>query len=677
MYPLGSPPHTTIESVADVLHGVQIPDPYRWLEDQHSPRTRAWIEEQTRYARAYLDAIPGRQQIRKRVRELLDIETYDSFLKSGNRYFFRKRLPGQQQPCIYFREPSSGRDQLLIDPVERGTGPYTAVIPVRISADGSLLLYEVKQGGERAGTFEIVDVSTRRILGDSLPHGYLRGFAFAPDGRSFYYSHEATEPVRPFYRAAFQHVLGTGYVADQEIFRAGEDQKLRLVLIAGPRSLGFLVFRFAERTYTDFYVWRMGSASPPVPILRNADYSFVPRLLPGRIVAVIDERAPNRRIVDVQARKNHNPAYFDLVPETDAPIRDWALTSNHLVVSYACGITTQIRFFDRFGHHRSDVPSNGDDSLRIIAASLHDDELLLERESFTRPIEVVRCVLPACDLATWAARPVPFDPADYRHIEVTFSSKDSTSIPVFLVGRHDVLSEGAHPALMTSYGGFGVPMTPQFSVFAACLLERGCLLALPNIRGGSERGAFWHQAAKRRNRQTAFDDFTSCAEWLIAGGRTTASQLAIFGGSNSGLLVGAAMTQRPELFQAVLCMVPLLDMLRYHLFDNAHVWRTEFGTAEDPEDFDALLRYSPYHAVKDRVAYPATMLVSGDADQNCNPLHARKMAARLQAANISDTPILIDYRELRGHSPVLPLTTRIDALTDRLAFLCDQLHLSV
>jgi prolyl oligopeptidase len=230
---------------------------------------------------------------------------------------------------------------------------------------------------------------------------------------------------------------------------------------------------------------------------------------------------------------------------------------------------------------------------------------------------------------------------------------------------------------MTSYGGYGVSMTPQFSIFVAFLIERGCIFALPNIRGGSEFGNQWYEAARRRNRKVAFADFLSAAEWLIKTGRTEQRKLAIFGGSNSGLLVGAAMTQRPDLFRAVVCMVPILDMLRYHLFDNAHVWKEEFGTANDPEDFTALFRYSPYHNVRDDTAYPATMIVSGDSDQNCNPLHARKMTARLQAATVSDLPIILDYSHHRGHSPVLPLTERVEGLTDRMAFLCDQLRLIV
>jgi prolyl oligopeptidase len=277
----------------------------------------------------------------------------------------------------------------------------------------------------------------------------------------------------------------------------------------------------------------------------------------------------------------------------------------------------------------------------------------------------------------FAERKVPFDSHGFRHIQVRFPSRDGTQIPMFLVGRPEALESGAHSTIMTSYGGYGIPVTPQFSVFVAFLIEQGCVFALPNIRGGSEFGDGWHQAAKRHRRQVAFDDFIAAAEWLIRNGRTASHKLAIFGGSNSGLLVGAAMTQRPDLFRAVVCMVPMLDMLRYHLFDNAHVWKDEFGTAADPEDFTALLGYSPYHNVRDHTEYPATMIISGDADQNCNPLHARKMAARLQAANVSNHPILLDYSPYRGHSPVLPLTDRVEALTDRMAFLCDQLQLTV
>jgi prolyl oligopeptidase len=668
---------SAVDPVVDVLHGVPITDPYRWLEDQDSPRTRVWIEEQTRYARAYLDGVPGRAQIRARIRELLDVETYDSFLKCGGRYFFRKRLPEQEQPSIYFREGFDGEDQLLIDPAVRGSGSYTAVKPIRVSSDGSLLLYEVKQGGERTGVFEILDITNRSALPDSLPHGCLRGFAFASDAKSYYYVHESAQPKSPFRRAAFHHVLGTASASDKEIFCAGEGEKLRLVIVSGKRQLGFLVYRFLDKTYTDFYLWPMGSSEPAIPVLRDADYSFVPRFLPGRILAIVDRNALNRRIVEVQPRRDQNPLYFDLIPETAAQVHHSAVTTNHILVLYVRETRAQITVFDLFGKYVRNIPFDDGDTVRILASSPDDDEVLLERESFTRPIEIVRCSAASGDISEWAQRPVPFDSADYVRTQASFPSTDGTTIPMFLLGRSDVLARGNNPAVMTSYGGYGVSMTPQFSVFVAFLMERGCLFALPNIRGGSEFGVEWHKAAKRRNRQTAYNDFLSAAEWLIKTGRTSPRNLAIFGGSNSGLLVGAALTQRPDLFCAVLCMVPMLDMLRYHLFDNAHVWKDEFGTVDDPDDFAALAQYSPYHQIRQGVPYPATMMVSGDADQICNPLHARKMTARLQAANISDHLIFLDYNKFRGHSPVLPLNERIEALTDRMAFLCDQLGILV
>jgi prolyl oligopeptidase len=674
---LTPPPFSLVEPVVDVLHGVPISDPYRWLEEQNSPRTRAWLEEQTRYARSYLDALPGRERIRERVRELLDVETQDSFLIARNRYFFRKRLPGQEQPCIYLREGCEGSDELLVDPGVRRTGNYTAVKPLRVSADGNLLLYEVKQGGERTGIFELFDVASRKILPDSLPHGYLRGFAFASDEKGFYYSHEASSATQPLDCAVYHHALGTRVEQDRQIFCAGQNQTLRLTIVTGRRHLGFLVYRFLDKTYTDFYLWRMGSSEPPLLILRNAGYRFDPRFLQGRILAAVDCDAPNCRIVEVQPTKSGTPLFFNLVPETDMAIRSWLLTANHIVVSYAQRAQTQLDVFHSFGKRLRQIPCKEDETVHLLAATPDDDEVLVARESFTRPIEINRYSVHSGNSTPWMRRELPFDPAPYPCLKESFPSADGTRIPIFLLGERHLLSSGIHPAIMTSYGGYGIPMTPQFSVLVAFLVEHGCLFALPNIRGGAEFGADWRDAAKRRNRQTAFDDFLAAAEWLVQAGRTRRTQLAIFGGSNSGLLVAAAITQRPDLFRAALCMVPMTDMLRYQLFDNAHVLKDEFGTAEDAEDFHALLNYSPYHAIRERTAYPATMFVSGDADQNCNALHARKMVARLQAANSSENPILLDYGPWRGHSPVLPLSVRIEALTDRLVFLCAQLQVRV
>jgi prolyl oligopeptidase len=672
------PPQSPKDDVTEILHGVPITDPYRWLEGQESPQTRAWIEAQTRYARSYLDAIPGRDRIRERIRELLDVETYDSIQKSGSRYIFRKRLPGQEQPSIFLREGPGGQDELLLDPAERGTGRYTAVKPLRVSPDGRLLLYEIKEGGERTGTFEILDIESRKARPDVLPRGYLRSFVFAPDGRGFYYVHECAEGSRWCQRAARRHVFGTSFGDDEQIFFAGESQNIRLHLVAGKEQLGFLVYRFLDKTYTDFYLWTFDSRNAPQLFIENAEYKLGPVLLEGsRILAITDRDAPNFRIVEIRQADCGEHQFTDLIPNDNARIQSWAVMRNEILVSYVRGTQTEIDIFDRGGRKLGRFPIEKDETVRLICGSHEVDELLLERESFTQPIQVHRYSSDDRRSKLWAERRIPFDSQNYDYKRVWFTATDGVRIPMFLVGRREILENGTHPTIMTSYGGYGVAMTPQFSVFIAFLMERGCLFALPNIRGGSEFGVEWHNAAKRRRRQVAFDDFLCAAEWLIKSGRTEPRRLAIFGGSNSGLLVGAAMTQRPDLFRAVVCMVPMLDMLRYHLFDNAHLWKDEFGTSEDTEDFSVLASYSPYHNVCEGTAYPATMIISGDRDQNCSPMHARKMTARLQAASVSGRPIFLDYSPHRGHSPVLPLSDRIEALTDRMAFLCDQLQLAL
>ena len=669
------PPYSQVEAVTEVLHGVPVTDPYRWLEDQDSARTREWLSAQTRYTRSYLDSIPDRERVRERIRQLRDVETYDSLQKVGTRYFFRKRVAGQEQPCICLREGKDGSDEVLVDPALRGTGPHTAVKPLRVSPDGRLLLYEIKQGGERTGTFELLDIQKRETLPDVLPRGYLRGFAFAPNATSFYYVHESLGATTRARRAAYKHNLGTNFAHDEEVFFAGEGDQFRLHIVPGLKSLGLLVFRFGENIVSDFYLWKYGNSEAPDAIIQNAAYRFGPILLNDRILAITDRGSPNLKIVEIRRGTDSETEFVDVVPQSDSRIQNWVANDQRVFVSYLRALQTVIEIFDLSGTRIGEVPVDGCDTARLAGCSDDGREIFLERESFTKPVET--CIYKPADakITIWANRTVPFDPDDFCHTRVSFPAKDGTEIPMSLVGRAEILEGRAHPTIMTSYGGYGVPMTPQFSVFVAFLLEKRCLFALPNIRGGSEFGAAWHDAAKRRNRQVAFDDFIAAAEWLIDTGRTEPGSLATFGGSNSGLLVGAAMTQRPDLFRAVVCLAPMLDMLRYNLFDNAHVWKDEFGTAEDPGDFLALLSYSPYHNVHDSTAYPATMIVSGDSDQNCNPLHARKMTARLQAANASEHPIVLDYSHYRGHSPVLPLSDRIEALTDRMAFLCDQLQL--
>jgi len=673
------PPCSPVEPVTEVLHGVTVTDPYRWLEDQDSAQTRAWLEAQTEYARAYLDSIPGRERIHQRVRELLDVETYDSIQKVGQRYFFRKRLPGQEQHCILMREGPDGEDCLLISPAERGTGKHTAVKPLRVSPDARLLLYEVKEGGERTGTFEVWDIESQRALPDVLPRGYLRGFAFASDSRSFYYVHEPTTSSGPHHRAVCHHVLGTAFNDDKQIFVAGDSDKIRLHMVHGKDQLGFLVYRFLDKPYTDFYLWRFGSETAPTLVIENAGYKFGPLLMKnGRILAVTDRDAPNSRIVRLRLREGLEPEFVDVIPATDVPIQNFAVTESRIFVSYTREVRTQIAVFDLFGNPLGELPVEKSDTVRLTGGSLDEDDLFFERESFTKPIQIYRYSSRTGGAKLWAERDLPFDTRAFSHTQVWFTAKDGIRIPMFLVGRiRNADDSGPRPAFLTGYGGFGFNLTPRFAVYSAFLLEQGFLLAIPGVRGGSEGGAEWHLAGKRQQRQNAIDDFLCAADWLVDNGYTTKDKLAIGGGSNGGLLVGAALTQRPDLFRAVVCLGPLLDMLRYDKFDLAHEWVEEYGSAESADDFQVLRGYSPYHRVEDATRYPAVMLISGDLDTRCNPMHVRKMAARLQAASNSKHPILLDYKQNWGHWPAQPLSARIQALSRRLAFICHEIAVGV
>lgn len=671
------PPHTEEEPVIEIMHGVAVTDPYRWLEDQKSARTREWIHEQTSYSRAYLDSVPGRDRIRARIREFLTIDSYDSLIGAGEYYFFRKRTGDHEQPSIYRRKGIDGADELLVDPAERAAGSHTAVKPTLVSPNGNLLLYEIKHGGERSGSFELLDVASRKPLPDRIPRGFLRGFAFAPDSKSFYYVHEPLVPLTQSCYHVKRHVLGDSFEHDSMIFAADETQCSRLGLAPFGGQMLIVVRRFLGPYMTDYYLQSFDSAGKAVRLFEKIDYLLGLRMVKDRILAITDRDAPNRRIVEIHLQESGDHEFVDVVPESEFVIRQCQLLGNHIAVIYAAGATQQIKIFDYSGRQIEQVRTPPERTTYVLGGTETGDGLLLQEESFLEPPQIVRYTIADKKRTLWAESHAPIQPLDYSSTQVWYESKDGTRVPMFLVGKTGVLNGAGNPTILTSYGGFGTSMTPQFSVFVSFLMEHGCLFALPNIRGGCEFGSDWHKAAKGPKRQIAIDDFLAAAEWLLESGRTAPNRLAIFGGSNSGLLVGAALTQRPDLFQAVVCIAPLLDMLRYHHFDGAIKWRKEFGTADDPTEFLSLYGYSPYHRTKPGTPYPAVMLVSGDADQTCNPLHARKMTARLQSASTSGQPIILDYSQHRGHVPVLPLTMRIDALSDRMAFLCDQMGLHV
>jgi prolyl oligopeptidase len=385
------------------------------------------------------------------------------------------------------REGEGGEDSLLIDPAAEGAGKFTSVKLLRVSPDGHFVLYEVKEGGERTGIFRLLETKTGTKLADALPRGILRGFVFARDGKSFYYSHEPVEATLPFYRAAYRHEIGTAFSEDEEVFSAGEDKRLRLFILGEDPNLGILVNKCFDSTCTDFYLRSFDKDSLPIRILADARYLFEPSLVNGHIFALTDRDAPNLRIVEVLAQTSEEPRFIEMVPERDARIGQWAVVRDRIFASYTKNGTTEIREYDFCGRKTGEVPIRDAETARLVGP--HGEDLTFEAESFAEPISIWRYSPKDGGRKLWAQKTVPFNSANYTHRRVWYTSKDGTQIPMFLMGHRDIIESGTHPAIMTSYGGFGASVMPQFSFFVAFLVERGCLFALPSIRGGADFGA--------------------------------------------------------------------------------------------------------------------------------------------------------------------------------------------
>jgi prolyl oligopeptidase len=672
------PPQTLIEPVTDILHGVPITDPYRWLEDQDSPRTRKWLEEQAAYTRTYFDSIPGRDSIRQRVSELLQTSSISEPWNVGERFFYLKRYKHAEQSVIVVARGLEGEEEVLVDPATRSTGNSVAVSIVDISTDGRFMAYSVRKGGTDHSAIEFLDIEHRKVLPDSLEEGFCRGLAFAPDDSGFYYSHRMVHDARPNYQAVMWHRFGTERSEDQEVFLAGERPNLFLAIRYSAEAglLAYTVLSSGKQRCTALFLHRPWANESPIALLTHVEGLFVPFFARGQLLAYTDFAAPNLRVVAIDPDSPGPTNWVDIVPESERRIQQVVVAGDNVFVTRTDRFSMRIESFVLNGTGGAVLVCRKG-TLNLLNRTFHTDQLIYSQTTVIEPATVYRYSTQKETVSVWDKTNIQLDASTISSEETTYCSTDGTAIPVYLAGRKDLLRHFPLPTLLTGYGGFGACMTPRFSAFATFLIEQGFLFAVPAIRGGGEFGEQWHLRAKRRNRQIAFDDFIAAAEWLGVEGLSRTDQIAIAGGSNGGLLVGAALTQRPDLFRTAICLGPLLDMTRYHHFDFAADWADEYGSPEDEGDFRSLLAYSPYHHVRKGLPYPAVLFISGDADTRCNPMHSRKMVAKLQQSTSSNHPILLDYRTAWGHVAAQPLEARIDALTDRLAFICNELEINL
>jgi prolyl oligopeptidase len=666
---VASAPTTRQDNFREVIHGVEIVDPYRWLEDQTSPETRQWIDSQNNYTHSTLDGLRSRPFIQKRLTELMRTDSVGMPLERSGRYFLFKKRAEDDLSILYVRTGLAGKDEVLIDPHSLSSDHTTNINLDDVSGDGRLMVYSIRRGGEDETELRVMDVDSRRDLPDHLPRALFRGVSFRKDGSGFYYDLQSRDVgTRIFY-----HSIGTDPSKDVEVFGKGNGPNNWVGCEVSENGQYLLLTVEHGWARSEVYVKRIPDG-PIQTIVNDVDAHFRPSFAGDRLVLQTDWNSPTGRIVTVDL-KNPSPSNWrEIVPAGSDAIEGYSLAGGKLFVTYLHNVSSQIKIFDIEGKHVGEVPLPGLGASGGIVGRWNTDEAFFVFTSYVTPGAIYRYDAATRKTELWERPAVPFKSEEFETEQVWYSSKDGTKVPMFLVHKKGLKPDGKRNVLLYGYGGFNLSLTPSFNAVAALWVERGGVYAVANLRGGSEFGEARHKAGMLDKKQNVFDDFIAAAEWLINNNYTTPSRLAIRGGSNGGLLVGAALTQRPELYRAVLCEFPDLDMIGYYRFKNNNPPALlEYGNASDPEQFKFLYGYSPYQKVTAGTKYPAVLFTTGDADTRVPPLQARKMTARLQAATKSGRPVMLLYDTKAGHSGGKPLSKIIEDTSLEVAFLFSQL----
>ncbi|MDT7946341.1 MAG: prolyl oligopeptidase family serine peptidase [Cyanobacteriota bacterium PSP.bin.10] len=681
---LNYPPSYPDPTVVDIYHGQAVPDPYRWLEDLDSEQTRAWIEAQNHLTFNYLQQIPARQRIRERLTQLWNYEKYSQPFKEGGRYFYFKNDGLQNQSVLYTQESLEGQARVLLDPntfSEDGTVALSGIAISRARDSGAehagrYLAYGLSRSGSDWQEWKVRDIETGEDLPDHLRWVKFSGASWTLDGQGFFYS-RYDEPApgseyesANYFQKLYYHRLGTPQSEDVLVYHRPDQKEWGFAggVTEDGNYLIISVWRGTDPKNLIFYKDLRDPQSPVVELIREfeAEYSFVGND-GSRFWLLTDCQAPRRRLVAIDLEQPDRVQ--EVIPEAEETLQGVSLINNQFVAFYLKDAHTQIKTFALDGTYLGEIPLPGLGSASGFGGKRYDTETFYTFTSFTTPPTIYRYDFTSGTSTLFRQPQVDFDPQAYEVQQVFYTSKDGTRIPMFLVHRRGLARTGDHPTLLYGYGGFGISLTPSFSVGLVAWLEMGGVYAQPSLRGGGEYGEEWHQAGTKLNKQKVFDDFIAAAEWLIAHGYTNPAKLAISGGSNGGLLVGACLVQRPELFAAALPAVGVFDMLRFHKFTIGWAWISEYGSPENPEEFKALYAYSPLHNLKPGTAYPATLITTADHDDRVVPAHSFKFAAALQAAQGGSQPILIRIDTKAGHGAGKPTSKLIEEAADRWAFL--------
>jgi len=681
-------PEARRADVVESYHGTPVADPYRWLEDPDSPETRAWVEAQNALSGGYLAALPARARIHERLTALWNYERTELPAQEGGRVFFRRNDGLQGQSVLYVADAVDAAERVLLDPNTLSKDGTIALMAFAPSGDGARVAYALSDGGSDWRTWKVRDVASGQDLADVVTRNKFGGLAWAADGSGFFYTRYDAAPPGAELQARNAppdvcfHRLGSDESADVVVARrpaqAGRSQSFSLsedgtVLFQGINDIASRnneIYRIPLARRPEGWV----AAGEPEPLVQGFDARYVPVGDDGTTLWVrTDSEAPRGRILAIDPRDPSRARWRTVVPQAAEAIQGADEVGGKLVIEYLRDARSLVRVFSTAGQPLGEVALPGIGSADGFRGDHDDRETFFSFTSYVQPPGIWRLDLE--DLASRPFRPgrLSFDPEQYETEQVFYTSKDGTRVPMMLTHKKGLARDGKVPVYLYGYGGFGISITPFFSVPNLVWVEMGGCLAVPSLRGGAEYGEAWHEAGTKLAKQNVFDDFIAAAEWLIDSGWTSRERLAIGGRSNGGLLVGACLTQRPDLYRAALPAVGVLDMLRYHRFTIGWAWAGDYGTSDDPEQFRSLLAYSPLHNVRAGTRYPATLVTTADHDDRVVPAHSYKFTAALQAAQAGPEPILIRIDTRAGHGAGKPTGMQIDEWADCWAFLADRL----
>ncbi len=679
-------PETATVDQVDDYHGTEIADPFRWLEDdvRESDAVKSWVDAQNELTFAYLASIPQRELIAKRMRELWDYERFSLPGKAGGRYFYRYNNGLQNQDVIRTQTSLDAEAELLIDPNTWSDDGTIALAGYYLSKDGSHIAYAIQDGGSDWREVKIMNVETGEVLEDHLEWLKFTDLSWAIDGSGFYYSRYPATSAEEKYQSlnknmtVYFHRIGTSQDEDEVIYARPDYPDW------GPRAFAtddgeHLVITISVGTDDRYSIVHQDLTDPestPVMIIEGFDYDYS---LIGNIGDELyfrtNNSAPKNRLITIDVNKPEPENWREVIAEVEDVLDGVSLVGGKIIAEYMQDAWSVVKIFELDGSEAGVVDLPGIGTAYGFNGEVDDPETFFGYSSFNMPSTISRLDVTTGEVEVFKQPDIAFNPDDYQVEQIFYESRDGTRVPMFISHRKDVVPDGNRPMMLYGYGGFNISIRPSYSTTRLAWMEMGGIYAVANLRGGGEYGEEWHQAGTKLNKQNVFDDFIAAAEYLIENNYTNSDKLAIFGGSNGGLLVGAVTNQRPELFGAAIPAVGVMDMLRFHRFTAGRFWTDDYGSADNPEEFEALRAYSPYHNIREGTEYPAILVTTADTDDRVVPGHSFKYAAAMQRAQGGNAPVLIRIETRAGHGAGVPTDKVIEDYADRWAFLVRNLDM--